>query len=50
MSKTHSFEVTKEFFDHLSELTYDAEGEVAWPKHLDDFLAFLGNEEDFNEL
>jgi len=28
LSNTHSFEVTKEFFDHLSELTYDGEGEV----------------------
>ena len=26
----------------MSELTYDGEGEVAWPKHLHEFLAFSG--------
>ena len=29
LSNAHSFEIMKEFFDHLYEITYDGEGEVA---------------------
>lgn len=49
-SNAHSFEITKEFFDHVLELMYDGEGEVAYPKHVHVFLEFLGNEEEFDEI
>lgn len=29
---------------------YDGEGDVVWPEHLHDFLSFLENEEDFDEV
>lgn len=49
-SNAHSFEVMKELFDHFSKLTNDGEGEVARPKNLDGFIAFFGNEEDFDDV
>lgn len=36
-----SVTIAREFFDLLSTYTYDGEGEVAWPKFLHEFLAFL---------
>jgi len=50
LCNAHPFKFTKEFFDDLSEITYDGEGGVACPKHLNDFLTFFGNEEDFDEV
>jgi len=50
LSDGHPFEVKREFFDDLSEIAYDSEGEVAWTKHLYDFLAFMDNVEGFNEI
>jgi len=50
LSNGHPFEVKTEFFDDLSKLAYDGEGEVAWPEHLDDFYAFMENVEGFNEV
>jgi len=39
-----------EFYDLLSEFTYDGEGKVAWPEHLHEFLAFLEDAEEFDEV
>lgn len=50
LSNRHPFEVEREFYDHLWELVYDGEGDVAWPKHLDDFHAFIENFEGFDEV
>jgi len=50
LSNRHSFEVKREFLDDLLEITYDGEGEVSWPEHLDDFHAFMDNVEGFNEI
>jgi len=30
-----------ELWDHLSQIMYDGEGEVAWLEHLDDFHALM---------
>lgn len=39
----------REFYDLLSDFTYDGEGEVAWPEYLQDFLAFLEDADEFYE-
>lgn len=36
------------FFDLFLEFTYDGEGEVACPKYLQDFYAFLDDVDDFS--
>jgi len=41
LSNGHIFHVEREFWNHLSQLMYDGEGEVAWPEHLDDFHALM---------
>ena len=50
LSNRHPFEVEREFFDDLSELAYDGEGEFPYPEHLDDFHAFMENVEGFDEV
>jgi len=50
LSNGHIFHVERELWDHLSHLTYDGEGEVAWPEHLDDLHALSQGMEDFNEI
>lgn len=49
LSNEPPFEIEREFFDELSELMYDGEGEVAWPKYLNDFHELMENVEGFNE-
>ena len=50
LSNAHPFQIMKEFYDLLSELTYDDEGMLAWPEHLNDFLAFLEDVEKLDEV
>jgi len=40
----------EEFYDLLSEFTYDGEGEVAWPENLHDFLSFVEDVEEFDQV
>lgn len=47
LSHAEPLNITREFFDLLSEFTYDGEGEVAWLEYLEDFYAFLDNENEF---
>jgi len=41
--------ITGEFFDLLSNFTYDGEGEVAWPEYLHDFISMLHEEDYFSD-
>jgi len=47
LSHAEPLNITRDFFDLLSEITYDGEGKVAWPKYLEDFYIFLENADEF---
>lgn len=49
LSNIHIFDVEREFWDEFSKITYDGEGELAWPEHLDYFHVLMENTEGFNE-
>ncbi len=38
--------ITREFFELLSEFMYDCEGEVAWPMFLQDLFSMLDKEDE----
>lgn len=50
MSHAKPINITREFYDLLSKFTYNGEGEVAWHEYLHDFLAFLEDVDEFDEV
>lgn len=47
LSHVKPLNITRAFFDILSEFTYDGEGEVSWSEYLAEFYVFLENANDF---
>jgi len=46
-SNREDVSISEKLFDLLSTHTYDGEGEVAWPKHLHNFISMIYEEDEF---